>query len=114
VVWRLLYSFLGSLMGRGFALIGAAVASVLILTAGLKAAEEFIMATQKVYILRGSVAGIAETLYRCLAPRMLSPIELITVISFGLYMCYWLHTRFAPKHGADDLRQKIEESVRGD
>lgn len=109
LVWRLMNSFLELFLGKGISLLGAIFSACLILATGLKVAASFLKEAEKIYILRGFISGVVETVSACIGPRFLSPLEFLLIVSFILYFCYWLHTRFIPKHTPTDLKQKIEQ-----
>lgn len=111
MVWRLMNSFLELFLGRGMAFLGSIFSAVLVLSAGLKVASSFLKGAEKIYILKGLISGIVETISACIAPRNFSPLEFILTVSFVLYLCYWLHTRFVPKHTTDDLKRKLDQAL---
>lgn len=111
MVWRLMKGFLEAVLGRGIAILGAGFSAILVLAAGLKISIDYLTKAQRVYIIQGVIAGIVDTINACILPKQLSPLEFIILISFGVYLCYWLHTRFAPKHTTDDLKRKLDRAV---
>ncbi|MFC1524850.1 hypothetical protein ACFL5I_00510 [Planctomycetota bacterium] len=111
VIWRIMIGFLGAILGKGIAFIGAGFASALVLAAGLKVSLEHLSKAGVVHIIQGVIAGIVDPINAAITPKQFSPLEFILLVSFGLYLCYWLHTRFAPKHTTDDLRHKIDRAI---
>lgn len=111
MVWRLMDSFLRLFLGKGIAFLGAGFAAALVLAAGLKISSSYLVQAQTIYIVQGVISGIVNTINACIAPRFFSPLEFLILVSFVLYFCYWLHTRFAPKHTTDDLKRKIDQAL---
>ncbi|MBI4833698.1 MAG: hypothetical protein HY811_02605 [Planctomycetes bacterium] len=111
LVWKVMNSFLDLFVGKGMAFLGAVFSAVLVMSAGLQVSVSFLESARTIYILQGLIAGIVRTINACIAPRWMNPLEFLIFVSFGLYICYWLHTRFAPKHTADDLRRKIDRAL---
>lgn len=111
VVWRIMSGFLQVILGKGIAFIGAGFASALVLAAGLKVSLDHLSKAGVVHIIQGVIAGIVDPINAMITPKQFSPLEFILLVSFGLYLCYWLHTRFAPKHTTDDFRQKIDRAI---
>lgn len=111
MVWRLMRSFLELFLGKGMAFLGAGFAAVLVLAAGLKIASSYLVKAQTIYIVQGIIAGVVTTINACVGPHFFSPLEFLIIVSFLLYFCYWLHTRFAPKHSTDDLKRKIDRAL---
>jgi len=110
MVWRLMNSFLELFLGKGMAFLGSIFSAVLVLAAGLKMAASYLK-EPTIPILQGLISGIVETISACIAPRFFSPLEFIIMVSFILYFCYWLHTRFAPKHTTADLKRKLDRAL---
>ncbi len=111
VMWRIMTGFLRVILGKGIAFVGAGFASALIFAAGLKVSLDYFARATVVHIVQGVIAGIVDPINAAIVPKLFSPVEFIVVVSFELYICYWLHTRFAPKHTTDDLRHKIDRAV---
>lgn len=111
LVWKVMNGFLDLLLGKGIAFLGAIFSAVLVLAAGLKVSGEFLGQQERIPILHGFITGIVNTVNACIAPRSMSPVEFLVLVSFGLYICFWLHTRFAPKHTLGDLRRRIEQAI---
>ena len=111
LIWRIMKGFLTIILGKGIAFIGAGFASALILAAGLKVSLEYLYKAAVLHIIQGVIAGIVDPINAAITPKLFSPMEFIILVSFGLYLCYWLHTRFAPKHTTDDLRHKIDRAI---
>jgi hypothetical protein len=114
LIWRIMNGFLSIILGKGIAFIGAGFAAALILAAGLKVSLEYLYKAQVVHIVQGIIAGVVDPINAAITPKLFSPLEFIVLVSFGLYLCYWLHTRFAPKHTTDDLRHKIDRAIETD
>ncbi|MCK4908924.1 MAG: hypothetical protein KAS70_03420 [Planctomycetes bacterium] len=114
MTWRVMNGFLSITLGRGIAFIGAGFSALLIMAAGLKISVKYLTGSGKIYILQGFIGGIIDTVNACFGSRYLSPLEFIVIVSFGLYFCYWLHTRFAPKHSTDDFKRKIDKALESD
>ena len=114
LVWKVMNSFLDLFVGRGVAFVGAVFAAILVLSAGLKVSVGFLEKAQTIYILQGLISGIVTTINACFAPHSTSPLEFLALVSFGLYICYWLHTRFVPKHTLIDLKRKIDRAIEDD
>lgn len=111
LVWKVMNSFLDLFLGKGIAFLGSIFSAILVLAAGLKIAVSFLEGPQTIPILKGFIAGIVNTINACIAPRSMSPLEFLVLVSFGLYICFWLHTRFVPKHTVTDLRRKIDRAI---
>ena len=111
LTWRVMSNFLLVIVGKGMSIIGAGLSALLVLATGLKIANDFLVKARSIHILQGLIAGVVDTVDACISPKVFSPLELILLVSFGLYLCYWLHTRFVPKHTTDDLRQKVDRAI---
>jgi len=109
--WKVMNSFLDLFVGRGIAFIGAIFSAILVMSAGLKVSAGFLERARYIYILQGVISGVVNTINACFAPHAMSPVEFIIMVSFGLYICYWLHTRFVPKHTIGDLKRRIERAI---
>ena len=111
LTWKIINNFLDLFLGKGVAFLGATFSAILVLSAGLKTSGNFLVQAQSIYILQGFISGIVDTVNVCIAPRLVSPIEFIVIVSFGLYICYWLHTRFLAKQGGWEIRRKIDHAI---
>jgi protein-S-isoprenylcysteine O-methyltransferase Ste14 len=114
LVWRVMNRLISGMLGSSIGFIGSLFAAALVLVSGLKVSVDFLARYQKIYILQGMLAGIIDTLNACITPKGYSPLEFIIMVSFGIYICYWLHTRFAPKHHIEDIKQKLERTIEYD
>ncbi|MFH1227503.1 MAG: hypothetical protein V1701_06325 [Planctomycetota bacterium] len=111
LVWRVMNRLISGMLGPGIGFIGSIFAASLILVSGLKVSVDFLSKYQKIYVVQGILSGIIDTLSACITPKHVSPFEFIIIVSFMLYIAYWLHTRFAPKHSIDDIKQKLERTI---
>ncbi|MFA5794533.1 MAG: hypothetical protein WC980_05640 [Candidatus Brocadiia bacterium] len=111
LVWRVMNRLISGMLGPGIGFIGSIFAASLILVSGLKISVDFLAKYQKIYIVQGMLTGVIDTLNACITPKHLSPFEFIIIVSFMLYIGYWLHTRFAPKHSIDDIKHKLERTI---
>lgn len=111
LTWRVMERLLSGMLGRGIGFIGSLFAAMLILASSLKVSSNFLARYDTVYVLQGMISGVVDTVSACITPKFFSPIEFLILVSFGIYLCYWLHTRFAPKHTIEDLKQKLEYTV---
>ena len=111
LVWRVMNRIISGMLGSAIGFVGSAFASLLVLVSCLKVSVDFLTRYQKIYVLQEMLKGIIDTLNAAITPKNYSPIEFIIMVSFGIYICYWLHTRFAPKHSIDDLKHKLERTI---
>ncbi|MEK7449145.1 MAG: hypothetical protein AAB019_06645, partial [Planctomycetota bacterium] len=111
MTWRVINGFLTIVLGKSLAFIGACFSALLMLAAGLKISSDYLIASrpsQPLYIMQGFIGGIIDTINACFSSKYLSPLEFIILVSFGLYLCYWLHTRFVPKHTTEEFKRRID------
>ncbi|MDI6733601.1 MAG: hypothetical protein QME51_07060 [Planctomycetota bacterium] len=111
LVWRVVNRLLSGFLGRSIGFFGAFFSAVLIGVTGVKIASDFLGRYKKLPIIQGVISGIADTVNACITPKLFSPFEFIIVVGLALYVCYWLHTRFAPKHPIDDIKDKFEHTI---
>jgi hypothetical protein len=111
LVWRVTERLLNGFFGKNIGFFGALFASVLTGTAGIKVAADFLGSYNKLHIVHGIISGIADTVNACITPKHFSPFEFIILVGLALYVCYWLHTRFTPRHTIDDIKDKFDNTV---
>ena len=111
LVWRVTERLLSGFFGKNIGFYGALFATILIGVTGLKTASDFLAQTTKIPILNGILSGVSNTISACITPKHFSPFEFIIIVGLLLYVCYWMHTRFAPKHTIDDIKEKFDRTV---